>query len=346
MRGSNLADTRLDGAMVGCGPPSYWCAQLQGANLTGARLQGAHLSGAGLQGVSLFMAQLQGADLNRAQLQGANLTGAAQLQSVDLRNAQLQGADLRYTQLQGANLRDAQLQGANLYRAQLQGADLSGAQLQGADLSKANETDSDLSGAFVFRTNMAEADLSNSAICSIRADQVKLGDTDIEPLRVPDVDAWIAAATQFAKGGRATQLGADKAMEGTRQQFVRLRLEPNFHTPAEDAADEAEWSDLTKQSVTSDPDGARHRERLAAFLGDLACGPDVAPYVALRFVGRPDFVGSGRLAALGTQLEGVRKRLKAGREKPEDCKGVAGFTEEDWRRLDAIKPTEPAPADR
>lgn len=45
-------------------------------------------------------------------------------------------------------------------------------------------------------------------------------------------------------------------------------------------------------------------------------------------------------------MEGVRKRLKAGREKPEDCKGVAGFTEEDWRRLDAIKPTEPAPADR
>ena len=46
----------------------------------------------------------------------------------------------------------------------------------------------------------------------------------------------------------------------------------------------------------------------------------------------------GRLAALGDQLDGVRKRMKAGREKPEDCQGVAGFTEEDWRNLDAIKP--------
>jgi uncharacterized protein YjbI with pentapeptide repeats len=340
MRGAKLASARLDGARVACDPPLYWCAQLQGANLLGARLRGANLLGAGLQGANLVRAQLQGADLVGSRLQGANLQ-AAQLQGAQIDGARLQGADLRGAQLQGANLRDAQLQGANLYRAQLQGADLSGAQLQGADLSKANQTDSDLSGAFVFRTNMAEVDLSNSAIRSIRADQVKLGDTHIEPLRVPDVDAWIAAATQFAKGGRATQLGADKAMEGTRQQFARLRLEPNFHTPAEDAADEAEWSDLTKQSVTSDPDGARHREQLAAFLGDLACGPDGAPYVARALVTAKTTTLSGyvdRLGVLGNQLAVVRDRMEEGRKTPEKCPGVAGFTEDNWHKLEAIKP--------
>ena len=44
-------------------------------------------------------------------------------------------------------------------------------------------------------------------------------------------------------------------------------------------------------------------------------------------------------------MEGLRTRMKAGRDKPEVCKGVVGFTEEDWRTLDAIPPTEPAPAD-
>jgi hypothetical protein len=28
--------------------------------------------------------------------------------------------------------------------------------------------------------------------------------------------------------------------------------------------------------------------------------------------------------------------MKAGREKPDACKGVAGFTEDDWRALDAL----------
>jgi hypothetical protein len=32
--------------------------------------------------------------------------------------------------------------------------------------------------------------------------------------------------------------------------------------------------------------------------------------------------------------------MKAGREKPDACQGVAGCTVEYWRRLDAIKPVE------
>ena len=83
----------------------------------------------------------------------------------------------------------------------------------------------------------------------------------------------------------------------------------------------------------------RHRQRLAKLLGDLACKSAGKPYVAR------GLIDNGRLEALGDQLEGVRKRMKEGREKPDACKGVTGFTEDDWRRLDAIKSAEAAPAD-
>jgi hypothetical protein len=42
--------------------------------------------------------------------------------------------------------------------------------------------------------------------------------------------------------------------------------------------------------------------------------------------------------ALGDQINGVRARMKAAREKPDACKGVAGFTEADWWHLDTIRP--------
>jgi hypothetical protein len=90
---------------------------------------------------------------------------------------------------------------------------------------------------------------------------------------------------------------------------------------------------LEKQSHTLDPDGAQHRRRLATMLGDLSCGADGAPYVARALVRL-------RLAALGDQLDGVRDRIKVGRNDPEKCPGVSGFTESEWRQLDAIKPAQ------
>jgi hypothetical protein len=304
---------------------------MEGTNLNGAQLQGANLEYAELQNARLVHAELQGANLNYAKLRAADLH-IARLQGADLKNAQLQAADLRYAWLQGADLHGAQLQGAQLSGAQLQGAQLSGAQLQGADLSKADLTNSDLDGAFVFRANMAFADLATSAIRSIHADQVEPAkDSDwLERLNDPDVEAWIAAATQFA---------AKEDKEGISNRFDRLKLNPGFQTPEQDAADEAKWNEKTKQLLASDPNGVRHRQGLAAFLAKLACGADGAPYVAL------GLIQNGRLAPLGDQLDSARRRLEAGREKPDACKGVAGLTEEDWRALDAIKPAEAAPAD-
>jgi uncharacterized protein YjbI with pentapeptide repeats len=296
-------------------------ADLRGVSLKDAVMRGANLSFARLDGSRLLGTDLQGAYLSAAQLQGANLDGA-QLQGAWLDHAQLQGANLS-AQLQGAVLTFAELQGANLSYAQLQGAELKSAQLQGADLRSADLSDSELEGTFVFRTDISDANLATAVIHSIEADKVKREDSGkTAPLTEADLDTWIAAATAFAHE-------RDKAKIA---RFARLKPP---QTTEQDASDQATWNGLAKQSAALDPDGTQSRHRLADRLGDLACGPDDAPYVARGLVGIGAF---SRLPSLGDQLDAVRKRMKDGREKPDACKGVAGFTEEDWRRLDAIKP--------
>ena len=52
------------------------CANLHGADLTGANLRGADLYRANLRGADLYRADLTGADLSRVYLGGANLTNA------------------------------------------------------------------------------------------------------------------------------------------------------------------------------------------------------------------------------------------------------------------------------
>jgi uncharacterized protein YjbI with pentapeptide repeats len=351
---ANLEATRLDGSHLSCVPdpddyilqihPSgIQCANLEGANLTRAQLQGADLRNTFLPGATLYSTQLQGANLRQAQLQGGNLIGVrlqganllqallegadlsrARLQGADLSRARLQGANLEGAGLQGANLDSAKLQGADLFMAQLQGAKLSRAQLQGAHLTRASLADAELKAAVVWRTDFADADLSTATIWGVRADQVKLSAFDeAEPLTQSDIDAWIAAATQFAPEVFKTSII---------ERFARLK--PHFQTADQDARDDKGWKGLADSDKARDPTGVEHRRRLATILGDLACGSDGAPYVARGLVGQLPFYS--RLAWLGDQLEGVRNRMKAGREKPDACKGVAGFTEDDWRALDAL----------
>jgi uncharacterized protein YjbI with pentapeptide repeats len=309
LRGANLLSARLDGSRLVAG-------QLQGADLTRAQLQGADLGSAQLQGTRLLDAHLQGADLMFAQLQDADLTQAlleganleyAKFQGADLSYAELPGADLRGARLQGADLTQAQLEGADLSDAELQGADLRAAQLQGADLTRANLSDSDLDGAFVFGADVNETTLSTAMIRGIHTDKVKPGFANkTESLTEADVDTWIAAATASTGEKEEAQIT---------QRLTRLKpVQPT----GQDASNQAKWVDLARQSLALDPDGA--------------------PYVGRGLVGRVYPPIPGRLAALGDQLERVRTRVRAGRERPDTCKGVAGFTEGDWRRLDAIKP--------
>jgi uncharacterized protein YjbI with pentapeptide repeats len=327
-------------------------ARLDRAQLDGADLQGADLSDAQLQGANLSEAQLQGADLSFAGLQGASLSGA-QLQGADLSDAQLRGADLSGAQLQGVGLSYEQLQGASLSDAQLQGADLSGAQLQGARLDGANLLESEFDRTFVFRTSIGEKELRPAAIRSVRTDPFKGGGCDKnEPLGPSDLDDWIARATKFTPD-------ADKAAIVAR--FARLK--PDFQTPDQDARDHEKWATSADSKRKQDPDGAQSRQRLSTILGDLVCGRYGAPYVARGFVwqhiGVCEATKTPRLAVLGDQIGFVRKRMEQGRKSGEgkglfgslaetlattqSCPGVAGFTETDWRWLDAIKPFEGAP---
>jgi uncharacterized protein YjbI with pentapeptide repeats len=345
LRGADLRGVSLENADIG------------GANLRSTRLDGARLRGAHMLGAQLDYSNMEAADLLEIDLHGALITGV-KWQGVDLRGALLERAYLLYSHLEGAKLLgadleravliDAQLQGAKLTAArlkqavfvggQLQAAKLTGAdlaeavlfetQLQGADLRATDLERAYLDHSFLFRTDIRNAYLQGLIVESTQTGMVRLRDDDlsIEPLESADVEKWSDSASEFA---------TEQEMGEIVHDFDRLK--PGFGARAEDAADQAEWAELTKQSLARDPDGRHYRERLATRLGDLACDPGGAPEVARALIGTDMSLG-GRLAALGDQLETVRKRMKDGREKPESCPGVAGFTEEDWRALEALRP--------
>jgi uncharacterized protein YjbI with pentapeptide repeats len=298
-------------------------------------LQGADLVAADLQSADLSLAKLQGAGLSAAHLQGANLS-LAKLRGADLSYAELQGTFLLNAELQGADLSHAQLQGAYLPGTQLQGACLRFAELQGANARAADISDSDLDGAFVFRAAVDEATSSTAVIRRIHTDKVRRKEVTGETVSLTelDVEGWIAAATASAR---------EQDKVGIILRFARLKA---VQPTDQDTSDHGTWAELAKQSLALDPNGAQYRRRLADRLGDLACDAEGAPYVARGLVRSPptDLDCPSPVARLGDQLERVRKRMKAGQVKPDACKGVAGFTEDDWRRLDAIKPAEAAPA--
>ena len=316
LRGANLEGATLEGAQMQSA--GLFRAQLQEANLAEAGLQGADLTETGLQGADLHDAQAQvinlsgarllGANLNEAQLQGAKLRGA-QIQSANLVQAQLQGATLYGAQMQGSNLMGAQLQAADLGSVQLQGGNLSEAGAQGANFSLANLADCVVDKTFVSRANSATAQLETAAIESV----------DITEVKTPDVDSWVAAATQFADADEKDEILV---------RFSRLKVD----AADQDAANISQWRSRQDSYRLSDPVGEHHRQRLAKFIGDLACKTSNGPYVVRGLVRWYPW------ASLRDQLKDVRKRLKDGRERPDICGSVAGFTEDDWRALDSIKP--------
>lgn len=307
-------------------------AAMQGVDLTAARLQGASLSNARLQGATLIGARSESANLGQAQLQGANLSGAqlrgagligAHLQAANLDGAELQGASLIVAKLQGAYLDNAQLQCAYLADAELQGASLDNAQLQGANLIGADLSESSLKRISVFRTVIGGANLAPAV--------VERG-TPVEPLTIGRIESWLAA--------EATAVPSDRVKELAISCLTQLK---DGFSAAADKSDSSDWDELTAESHARDPDGTQHRHRLATVLGDLACSGDGAPYVARGLI-RPPLGLPPRLAALGDQLDAVRTRIEEGRKTRERCPGVAGFTEEDWHQLEAIKPAGAAPA--
>ena len=173
--------------------------------------------------------------------------------------------------------------------------------------------DSEFNKTLVFRTGLAGADLTTTSIRSVQAD---------EPL---------AAATSMGGRPMRRQPSPVAAVKlELAERFARLKLD--FQTHEADAADQAKWSELEKQSRALDPDGAQHRHRLATILGDLACGRRLR-----RALRRPrSFRALG--GAWRPQVDGVRNRLTDGRNNPEKCRGVAGLPRTTGANLEAIKP--------
>ena len=332
IQGATLVATRLDEARLICEGPdrSKICTQLRGANLARAQLTGADLDGARLQGADLSEARLQGAVLKETRLQGARLVDAelqgadledarlqsarllhAHLQGTNLLSAELQGSNLVGAQLQGAELEGAQFQGAYLWQAQLQGADLASAGLQGADLSNADLSDAEFDKTSVFRTNVADESLATAAVNTSWANQPSSA----------DIETWIFSATQLALASEKKEVTAG---------FNRLKIQ--FQTDGQDRMDDAKWKKQQTLSDRTDPKGAHHRQLLEKLLAKLACDATGAPYIAR------GLISNLRLDALGDRLASVRILMEEGRKASEKCPGVAGFTDDDWRRLEALTP--------
>jgi hypothetical protein len=123
---------------------------LQGAQLDRANLEGARLIGANLETASMRAAILIGTQLDAARLVSASLQGAL-LISTTMVAANLQDANLT-----GAIVKDADLRGAKLTGAQLDATDLRGSNLWGMTELRINGNFVDLRDAHSFQMTKEE----------------------------------------------------------------------------------------------------------------------------------------------------------------------------------------------
>lgn len=152
-----------------------------------------------------------------------------------------------------------------------------------------------------------------------------------------NIDEWITDATKFA---------AEDQKQSIIDRFVNLKYSLSPTTSLE-LAKQVTWTGMAEIYHAVDPDGAAHRQRLAELYASLACDVYGAPYVARSlFFNRPylgdawsivlDRMKAARPAVQGRSMLGNLMSILT--DHLDDCPGVAGFTEYDWRRLKAIKP--------
>jgi uncharacterized protein YjbI with pentapeptide repeats len=316
---------------------------LQGADLEEADLQGAFLTRADLRGTDLEQADLRGTDLRWADLQGAFLA-RANLQGADLAEADLQGADLAEADLRGAYLSCPRrsdctnLQGAVLGGANLQGAGLGGAALQGADLAEADLRGADLRGAQLWRASIGDRP-GRDHLWNL----VDLRGARIDPV---DVDALVTEMQdRIADEQRRAQVTKqlEAALRDDRPDLPSWQGQPNVIFHGSDPVPRAlAWAAPRMTEAAYD-------EKLATFLGNLACGDHGSPAqgLARRAVNgaRPEFGEPDRLL-----YQRLARRLTS--DDPEAC-SAAGLAEH-WRsRLEELAArldpppagqAEPAPA--
>jgi putative ABC transport system substrate-binding protein len=86
------------------------------------------------------------------------------------------------------------------------------------------------------------------------------------------------------------------------------------------------------EALSALPQGEEREKQLAAFLIDLGCSSDGAPYVAR------GLIRNLLLQSTGSQIAAVVDRFYKGKSNPTACLGVNGFTDKDWADLSKLSP--------
>ncbi len=161
LTGADFTEADLRGTFLNlsmAAETNFTRANLNQANLFGARLQKANFSSTQLVG-----SDLRSANLNNANFIGANL-GEAQLDRADLTNAHLNQTIGESANFSGANLANTEAIGASLVMANFQQANLEGANLTSADLSNANLDGARLQNSNLRQTNLAAVSLRGAVV--------------------------------------------------------------------------------------------------------------------------------------------------------------------------------------
>jgi hypothetical protein len=103
-------------------------------------------------------------------------------------------------------------------------------------------------------------------------------------------------------------------------------LEPSPEEESDNVSHEQFWN----QTLLESPKGEEREKQLAAFLTDLACSREGAPYVAR------GLIGNGGFASTGPQVASVADRLRRGKSDQTTCPGAGGLTDEDLSILDDL----------
>ncbi len=208
-------------------------ADLDKANLQGARLAQVNLLRAELREAKLQDADLGGAILSGATLDEANLLRAvlvrANLQDAILDNANLQQAHLTRANLQRAHLVEAKLPVAHLVGAKMQRAVLIEASLQGVYLNDANLEKAHLTGSDLRESNLSQTNLRGASLAGANLRNTKFDDAQMKAAIIARADL------RGANLSRADGLTSQQLVEAKGDEYTKLPpdVERPEHWPAQ-----------------------------------------------------------------------------------------------------------------
>ena len=215
-----------------------------------------------------------------------------------LQNKRLRFANLSRTQffnvdLSGADLRRATLNGAFMQQAQLNGAQLQGALIAGAQIWRLRAP-----GAALDDAQLRDLDFNDVPPCP---DSVRRG------AACPNPRSWAGWIEEWAKS-----IPAGQRRDAAQQRLAILTAE-----------DQAAGAETAQGTWRIHP--PQQPEAVAKRLGDLACGPDHAPYIARSILGQ---IWREQPRNLGTQRQTLAARMLSA-----DCPGAKDLTERELSRL-------------